>query len=347
MTRSTRRRSTAAGLLGALALAIVGSGVGAAPAEAFPDTPFPQIHLDHTVATEPFAGSSVSVHDHEGSAYVGQDGSLWLADDSGRKLYETNPYTGALKRTIGDQAFLEARRVGGTEQAGYWRDRDLESIAYDGVNDTLYAFSGACCSENNLPTVFRLKRDRSGSFQVHSFQALPVGSDFTGAAWNPADGKVYVGVGADLRPYDYATNTVGAAFQVPHLARITGLQFSPSGNDLYVTHAQTKVSRIDWATKTMVSGWSFDLSPFGVLDARAVEVFNDQLWVSDGYDYRQPGDPWRTPCSSSTSPCLRPTTTSSATAASSRAPQAGTATARRASRWTGPRPGTPGRTPPG
>jgi hypothetical protein len=41
----------------------------------------------------------------------------------------------------------------------------------------------------------------------------------------------------------------------------------------------------------MVSGWSFDLSPFGVLDARAVEVFNDQLWVSDGYDYRAPGDP--------------------------------------------------------
>jgi len=291
MTRSTRRRSTAAGLLGALVLAILGSGVGAAPAEAFPDTPFPQIHLDHTVATEPFAGSSVSVHDHEGSAYVGKDGSLWLADDSGRKLYETNPSTGALKRTIGDQAFLQARRVGGTEQAGYWRDRDLESLAYDGANDTLYAFSGACCTENNLPTVFRLKRDRSGSFQVHSFQGLPIGSDFTGAAWNPADGKVYVGVGADLRAYDYATNTLGAAFQVPHLTRITGLQFSPSGNDLYVTHAQTKVSRIDWATRTMVSGWSFDLSPFGVLDARAVEVFNDRLWVSDGYDYRDPGDP--------------------------------------------------------
>ena len=137
--------------------------MGAAPAEAFPDTPNPQVNLDHTVATEPFAGSSVSVHDHEGSAYVGQDGSLWLADDSGRKLYEINPYTGALKRTISDQAFIATPRVGGAEQAGYWRDRDLESIAYDGVNDTLYVFSGAAARENNLPTVFRLKRDAAAA----------------------------------------------------------------------------------------------------------------------------------------------------------------------------------------
>jgi hypothetical protein len=201
-----------------------------------------------------------------------------------------NPFTGVLKRTIGDAAFVATPRLGGGTAAGYWRDRDLESIAYDGAHDILYAFSGSCCTTGVLPTVYRLRRDASGKFQLDSYQPLPASSDFTGAAWNPADGKLYVGVGADLRPYDYVTNTVGAAFQVPHLARITGLQFSPSGADLYVTHALTKVSRVDWATKTMVSGWSFDLSSFGVMDARAVEVFNDQLWISDGYDYRPAGD---------------------------------------------------------
>ena len=32
--------------------------------------------------THPFAGSTVSVKDNEGSAYVGRDNSLWLCDDS-------------------------------------------------------------------------------------------------------------------------------------------------------------------------------------------------------------------------------------------------------------------------
>jgi PKD repeat protein len=40
-----------------------------------------------------------------------------------------------------------------------------------------------------------------------------------------------------------------------------------------------------------VSGWNLDLSSFGLLDTRAVEVVDDQLWVSDGYDFRAAGDP--------------------------------------------------------
>ncbi len=289
MTRSTTQRLTAAAALGCLASTFLAIG-GAAPAEAFPDTPNPQVVLDHVVRTSPFAGSTVSIHDHEGSAYVNKDTSLWLAGDDGHMLYEINPFTGALKRTIGDSVLAATRQLGGGPVAGKPRDRDLESLAYDNVHDVLYAFSGKCCNTTVLPTVFRLTRDANGRFQVDSYQPLPAGSDFTGAAWNPADGKVYVGVNSDLRTYDYVTNTVGATFQVPHLARITGMQFSPSGNSLWVTHAITKVSEIDWATKTMVPGWSFDLSPFGVLDARAVEVFNDQLWISDGYDFRD-GDP--------------------------------------------------------
>ncbi len=65
----------------------------------------------------------------------------------------STPSTGALKRTIKDAGFTATPRFGGGEAAGYWRDRDLESLAYDGANDTLYVFSGSCCTESVLPTV--------------------------------------------------------------------------------------------------------------------------------------------------------------------------------------------------
>ena len=291
MTRTARRRFHRVAVLVGMLSVIASIWVMPAPAGAFPNTPYPQIQLNHTLTTSPFAGSSVSMRDDEGSSYVPRDGSLWLADDDGRKIYEVNPVSGELKRTIGDNALTSTPQYGGGPVAGTWRDRDLESISYDATNDILYVFSGKCCTASVLPTVYRLTRDAAGVFQLDSYQPLPSGSDFTGSAWNPGDGSLYVGNGPDLRAYDYATNTVGATFQVPRLSRITGMTFSPSGADLYVTHSLTKVSRINWATKTMVSGWSFDVSSFGVQDARAVEIVNDQLWVSDGYDFRSDGDP--------------------------------------------------------
>ena len=292
MSRTSRRTVRGGALLGS-ALSVVAAVLalpGSASA-AFPDTPYPQVVLDHTLTTSPFVGSSVSMRDNEGSAYVPNDASLWLADDDGRKIYEVDPFTGALKRTIGDAVFTAAAQYGGGPLAGTWRDRDFESISYDAVNDTLYAFSGKCCTTSVLPTVFRLTRDQSGVFQVDSYQPLPAGSDFTGSAWNPADAQLYVGVNSDLRTYDYVTNTPGPTFQVPKLKKITGMTFSSSGADLYVTHADPMVSRVSWATKTLVSGWTFNLSSFGVVDARAVEIIGDKFWISDGYDFRPAGDP--------------------------------------------------------
>jgi len=290
MTRSCTRPVRRAALLGCALVTSVFVAPGAARA-AFPDTPYPQVVLNHTMTTSPFTGSTVSMRDDEGSASVPRDGSLWLADDDGKKLFEVDPFTGALKRTIGDAVLTAVPQYGGGPPAGTWRDRDLESISYDAANDILYVFSGKCCASAVLPTIFRLTRDPLGNFQVDSYQPLPAGSDFTGSAWNPGDGKLYVGVNSDLRSYDYAANTVGPTFQVPKLSRITGMTFSPDGADLYVTHALTKISRVKWATRTLVSGWSFDLSSFGILDARAVEIIGDQFWVSDGYDFRPDGDP--------------------------------------------------------
>jgi hypothetical protein len=132
--RQRHRLALVAGALATVAAVTVAPGTARG---AFPDTPYPQVVLNHVMATTPFIGSSVSMRDDEGSAYVPSDGSLWLADDSAKKIYEVDPFTGALKRTIGDAVLTAAPQYGGGPAAGTWRDRDLESIAYDATRDVL------------------------------------------------------------------------------------------------------------------------------------------------------------------------------------------------------------------
>jgi hypothetical protein len=143
-----------------------------------------------------------------------------------------------------------------------------------------------------LPTAFRLSRV-SGHFQLDSYQPLPTGSDFTASAWSPTDNQVYVGVRKELRTYDFETNVVGPIFRVPNLTGILGLGFSPNGADLWVGRHDAVVSRVDWASKTLVAGWTFSVTSFGLRDSRAVELINGQLYVLDGYDGRSKGDPLR------------------------------------------------------
>jgi DNA-binding beta-propeller fold protein YncE len=163
-------------------------------------------------------------------------------------------------------------------------------MAYDEATDTLYAFSGRCCQSSVLPTAFRLMRT-GGTFKVESYQPLGSGADYTAAGWNPADGKIYVGAGGQIRSYNYVTNTMGSTFRVTGLTGILGLTFSADGHDMYVVTNAEKLRRVDWATKKLVAGWTFDLTGFKVKDSRAVELINDQFYVLDGYDGRSSGDP--------------------------------------------------------
>jgi hypothetical protein len=284
----SRRARLARFLVGATVVALLAS---AAPASAsLPVTSSPELKLVRTIRTSPFVGSSISIKDGEGSAFVPRDNSLWLADDNGRAVYEVNPTTGALKRKIDQAAFAAATKFGGGSQAGADRTRDLEAMAYDEANDILYAFSGPCCSSGVLPTAFRLMRN-GGTFKVESFQPLGGGADYTAAGWNRADGKVYVGVGGQLRSYNYTTNTASSTFRVTGLTGILGLTFSSDGHDLFVVTNAEKLFRVDWASKKLVAGWTFDLTGFKVKDSRAVELINDQFYVLDGYDGRSSGDP--------------------------------------------------------
>ncbi|MDP9145554.1 MAG: PKD domain-containing protein [Actinomycetota bacterium] len=248
----------------------------------------PSLSLNRTIQTTPFNGSSVSMKDHEGSAYVPGDNSLWLVDDNGNAVYEVNATTGALKRMIPRGDFNAAPRFGGGPVAGTTRTDDFESFAYDQLNDRLYLFSGPCCSGSIQPTAFRLTR-QSGIFQVESHQPLASGANYTASSWNSADQKIYVGVGAQLRTYNYEANTAGSTFQVPGLSAILGMGFSSNGADLFVVTNAEVLKRVDWATRTLVPGWSFDLTPFGVMDSRGVELIGTQLFVSDGADSRPAG----------------------------------------------------------
>ena len=202
-----------------------------------------------------------------------------------------NRATGALKKVISSSEFEGAPRLGGGGTAGSNRAGDLESMAYDPAHDLLYAFSGKCCSSSELPTAFRLTRGSDNKFHVESYQPLPSGSDFTAAGLRPSDGKLYVGVGSDLRQYTYATNVVGSTFQVSGLSGILGMSFSDDSADLYVVTSSLKLLRVNWATMTLVSGWAFDLTPFGLKDSRAVERVGNQFYVLDGYDQRSSNDP--------------------------------------------------------
>ena len=267
----------------------------AAPASAA--TSSPSLQLVRTIRTSPFGNSTISMKDAEGSAFVPKDNSIWLADDNGRAIYEVDPTNGNLKRMIGSATFQATPRFGGGQVAGSTRDQDIESMAYDAVKDALYVFSGICCSGSSQPTAFRMLRNGSGAFQVESYQPLATGSDFTASGWNPADGKLYVGVHKDLRSYDYATNSRGPTFQVPTLRAILGMSFSANGQQLYVAHhdssGNAQLSVVDWATKTLVPGWTFTLTSFGIRDSRAVEMINGQFYILDGYDGRAKSDPLR------------------------------------------------------
>jgi hypothetical protein len=255
---------------------------------ALPATPVPT--LVKTLRTSPFPGSTVSMRDHEGLVHVARDDAVWLADDDGRSVYEVDATTGELRRRIRGSQFEVVPRLGGGPAAGPTRTDDLQAVAYDRARDELYVFSGRCCAPELEPTAFRLIRS-GGRFQLDSFQPLPPLLQVAAAAWNPADARLYLGADSNLYSYSYTSNELSAAFSVAGVTNIYGLGFTPDGRDMFIARTPATITRVDVATRAVVPGWTFDLSGQGVLDARSVDVVDDRLWISDGYDARAPGDP--------------------------------------------------------
>ena len=304
-----RNRSIATRVMMVAGLMVAGVPLATSTmAQALPNTNAPVLSLNRTIRTTPFVGTSSSTRDGEGAAFVPNDpahpniggtDSLWLAEDNGRAVWEINPYTGALKSSIQASTWQATKQyststgTGSGSSAGSNRDPDIESMAYDKINDTLYAFNGKCCSSSVLPTSYRLKRGAGSTFHPEAWQALPSGSDYTASAWHPGDHKIYVGVGSNIRTYDFPTNASGSTFSVSGLSGIYGMSFSDDGNELYVARSSVKLSVVDWTAKTLKPNWTFTLTSFGMKDSRAVELINDQFYVYDGYDGRSSSDPLR------------------------------------------------------
>ena len=244
------------------------------------DSPF-LVH-EGTIVTHPFTGTTVKTDDAEALAYVPADDTLWIADDNNDSLYEMDRTTGALLQTVTGADLAAAPLLGGGPLAGSNRKGDLEALAYDPVADQIFAFSGSCCSQSALPTAFRLTRSGpGGTFAVESYQPLNAG--YNGAASTPA-GVLYVSGGQNLRTYDYVTNVVSPPVSIPGTSGVIyGLGFSVDGEDLFIVDDDNELTRVDWATQTIVTDYEFSLDPW-LGDARGVELVGSTLYVIDGDD---------------------------------------------------------------
>jgi hypothetical protein len=240
------------------------------------------LEVDRIISTTPFVNSPVSMSDGEGMAYVSVNNTIWLGDDQNDAIYEVDRTTGNLRSVIHKSDLANAVQLGGTTLAGLERPADIEALAYDPGNDILYVFSTDCCP--HPPTAFRLVRSSpTQPFQVETYQPLTPGFDFTGAAFHPTEG-LYVSGSGDIRQYNYVTNTLGPPIPLDdHVSgTIFGLSFSPDGRDLWMVTSADKVYRLDWASKMLVPGYTFDLTPYGISEGRAVEIIDGQVYVLNG-----------------------------------------------------------------
>ena len=187
---------------------------------------------------------------------------------------------------ISEPTFASVPRLGVGTPATSARDGDLEAVVYDANADALYMFSG---STSSTPTVYRLVRDASHTFQIESWQPLP--TEHTGAGWRLADGKLYVANGATIQTLDYATAALGSPFSISGLTHIFGVDFDDASGDLLAVNGSEHLVRASMTTHTILPGWNIDLTPFGIADSRVVEVIGEQVFISDGLDTRAATDP--------------------------------------------------------
>ena len=96
-----------------------------------------------------------------------------------------------------------------------------------------------------------------------------------------------------INPYDYDTNTLGATITIPgDRRRDAGHDVQPrrrvpvrrprSSPRSHPTPPASSSTRSTPRRGQVVPNWTLDLTPFGVLDPRSVEVIGDQIYVGDG-----------------------------------------------------------------
>lgn len=265
----------------------------------------PVLSQVRVIRTNPFAGSTAThvVGDAEGLARDPVRNTLWLSDDGylnpslHGQLHEIDLVTGERRTLINTAQFAATPSfMPGGPVAGTSRIGDNEAVAYDKLTDTLYVFSGSCCSVSpHTPTIFRLKRPAPGAaFAPESYQPLEghFPNDFSGA--DILNGVIWTAYRDNalsmnqLYTYDYATNVLSAPLHnLPGVGGwVSGLGFSEDGHDLWLTTTGNDLHRFSVPGFTQVPNYVWhDLRAVSAIrDGRAVEVIGDQLYIADGDD---------------------------------------------------------------
>lgn len=278
-----------------VATAAAATLVGVVPSSALSNPTIPWLTKTRVISSQPWAGSTAKAFDLEGAAYLPFDDLLMVADDSGDRLFAVNRTSGALVRTLTQADFAAALPVGGVgAPAGVSRADAFRAVAYDIFADSVYVFSGNCCTTAPFdPTAFRLKRDTTGNFRVESYQPLPEGTDAVAAAHRQGFG-LYFGKGTKIKQYDYATNTISPNITLTGTGTALQAMTFVDPNTMLATTGDNRLVKVSTSNWTSVPGWDFDLAPHGILNPRTVAVGGvDEIYIGDGFDTRAATDPMK------------------------------------------------------
>ncbi|NEW60658.1 hypothetical protein GSY74_05120, partial [Sulfurovum sp. bin170] len=213
--------------------------------------------------------------DGESILYVPQNNSLWIADDSSHKVYEMDLTTKEIKTVFRDEDlgfFAPDIQDSCENNIGAC---DVESVAYDENNDTLYIFVG---SASSTPAIFKLTRDDiNASFTLNDYRKLD-GIEYPATQF--IEGNFIVTQNRSLYIYDFETNSIAdePIYTIPGAGGVVGLAYA--NNTLWATTANFELLKINWETKALEG--TYNMNDNGIFDPRGIEIINNRLYILDG-----------------------------------------------------------------
>ena len=204
--------------------------------------------------------------DMEAIVYIPSDNAIWITNDDGNHfIYRLNLSTNKV------DAYVDGFVAGFDSNI---KAQDLEAIAYDINNDTLYVSSGTCGRDT---AIFKLTRNANGNFEIVA--AHKTDNAFTSMEF--INNELYVAYkGREIRKYNFDTKELSDTIynsdrELYDMAYDNGI--------LWVTTDEKRLIKIDWSNKQIIK--SFDMIENSIEDPRGVEVIGDKLYISDGSDW--------------------------------------------------------------
>ena len=216
--------------------------------------------------------------DTESLLYIAQNNTLWIADDATHKVYEMDLETYEIKSSFDDKSLGEFTN-GVIQESCHDRAGicDIESLAYDNLNDTLYIFVGNVAS---TPAVFQLTRENpTDQFTLNAFREL---GEIEYSASQFINGQFVVAVEDKLYLYDFETNQINETLLLYTIdeGKIHGL--AHFDEHLWITTSTAKLKKIEWTSDKKEEKASYDMRQNGVYDPRGIEVIDKKLYILEG-----------------------------------------------------------------